>query len=176
MTVLRDGTWSFPVVINNDLFPFPLWRPGFIVVRAQSATDDRDQQLHLHGRGARARRACRRSQNSASVPTGGASRRSRSRSRCSPLGIGALIAFAGAMRRLRCRCARLAADLQPQFAQERVAVRLAAQEVAHEHVAIDDAAALEDLVAVVEARRAIEARPRCSKRVNMSSPNTRDQR
>ena len=37
VTVLRDGTWSFPVVISEDLFPFPLWRPGFIVVRAHSA-------------------------------------------------------------------------------------------------------------------------------------------
>ncbi len=37
VTVLRDGTWSFPVAVNQDLFPFPLYRPGFIVVRAQSA-------------------------------------------------------------------------------------------------------------------------------------------
>lgn len=36
VTVLRDGTWSFPVVINQDLFPFPLWRPGFIIVRAST--------------------------------------------------------------------------------------------------------------------------------------------
>lgn len=38
VTVLRDGTWSFPVVINNELFPFPLWRPGFIVVQATGAS------------------------------------------------------------------------------------------------------------------------------------------
>ena len=38
ITVLRDGTWSFPVAVNNELFPFPLWRPGFIVVRATSGT------------------------------------------------------------------------------------------------------------------------------------------
>lgn len=38
VTVLRDGTWSFPIVVNADLFPFPLYRPGFIVVTAQSAT------------------------------------------------------------------------------------------------------------------------------------------
>jgi hypothetical protein len=38
VTVLRDGTWSFPTVINERLFPFPLWRPGYIVVKAQSAT------------------------------------------------------------------------------------------------------------------------------------------
>lgn len=37
-TVLRDGTWSFPVVITPDLLPFPLWRPGYIVVRAVSPT------------------------------------------------------------------------------------------------------------------------------------------
>lgn len=35
VTVLRDGTWSFPVVINSDLLPFPLWRPGFIVIVAE---------------------------------------------------------------------------------------------------------------------------------------------
>src|SRR4029079_19765683 len=39
VTVLRDGTWSFPTVINNTLFPFPLWRPGYIVVKAQTATN-----------------------------------------------------------------------------------------------------------------------------------------
>jgi hypothetical protein len=36
VTVLRDGTWSFPAVINNELVPFPLWRPGYIVVVAES--------------------------------------------------------------------------------------------------------------------------------------------
>jgi hypothetical protein len=36
VTVLRDGTWSFPAVINNELLPFPLWRPGYIVVVAES--------------------------------------------------------------------------------------------------------------------------------------------
>jgi hypothetical protein len=36
VTVLRDGTWSFPVVVAPDLLPFPLWRPGYIVVRAAS--------------------------------------------------------------------------------------------------------------------------------------------
>jgi hypothetical protein len=35
VTVLRDGTWSFPAVINEQLLPFPLWRPGFIVVEAE---------------------------------------------------------------------------------------------------------------------------------------------
>jgi len=36
-TVLRDGTWSFPIVLSDDLFPFPLdGRPGWIVVQAQS--------------------------------------------------------------------------------------------------------------------------------------------
>ena len=38
VTVLRDGTWSFPVVITPDLLPFPLWRPGYIVIRAVSPT------------------------------------------------------------------------------------------------------------------------------------------
>jgi len=38
VTVLRDGTWSFPMVINQELVPFPLWRPGFIVVKATSPT------------------------------------------------------------------------------------------------------------------------------------------
>ena len=36
VTVLRDGTWSFPVVVNEELFPYPLLRPGYIVVRATS--------------------------------------------------------------------------------------------------------------------------------------------
>ena len=39
VTVLRDGTWSFPIVVNDDLFPFPLGTtPGFIVVQAVSAS------------------------------------------------------------------------------------------------------------------------------------------
>ncbi len=38
VTVLRDGTWSFPIVVNDKLFPFPLWRAGYIVVKAQSRT------------------------------------------------------------------------------------------------------------------------------------------
>jgi hypothetical protein len=37
VTVLRDGTWSFPVVVNDEFFPFPLGEtPGFIVVQAES--------------------------------------------------------------------------------------------------------------------------------------------
>lgn len=36
--VLRDGTWSFPINVNDDLFPFPLGTtPMFIVVQVQSA-------------------------------------------------------------------------------------------------------------------------------------------
>jgi hypothetical protein len=37
VTVLRDGTWSFPVVVNQDVLPFPLWRPGYIAIRARGA-------------------------------------------------------------------------------------------------------------------------------------------
>ena len=38
-TVLRDGSWSFPINVNDDLFPFPLGTtPMFIVVQAQSPT------------------------------------------------------------------------------------------------------------------------------------------
>jgi hypothetical protein len=38
-TVLRDGTWSFPIAVNDDLFPFPLGDdPRYIVVEAESAT------------------------------------------------------------------------------------------------------------------------------------------
>ncbi|MHB8683721.1 MAG: hypothetical protein ACYC9X_05310 [Dehalococcoidia bacterium] len=38
-TVLRDGTWSFPIAVNDQLFPFPLGsEPKFIVVQAQSPT------------------------------------------------------------------------------------------------------------------------------------------
>jgi hypothetical protein len=37
VTVLRDGTWSFPVVVNDDLFSAPFGDvPGYIVVQAQS--------------------------------------------------------------------------------------------------------------------------------------------
>ena len=52
VTVLRDGTWSFPVVISEDLFPFPLWRPGYIVVRATSPskTDTGDFVYTVEGR------------------------------------------------------------------------------------------------------------------------------
>ena len=52
VTVLRDGTWSFPVVINADLFPFPLWRPGYIVVRASSPsrTDTGDFVYTVEGK------------------------------------------------------------------------------------------------------------------------------
>lgn len=39
VTVLRDGTWSFPVNVSNDLLSRPLDDiPGYIVVRAQSPT------------------------------------------------------------------------------------------------------------------------------------------
>lgn len=38
VAALRDGTWSFPVVVNQALFPFPLWRPGYVLVRAQGAS------------------------------------------------------------------------------------------------------------------------------------------
>ncbi len=38
-TVLRDGTWSFPINVNDELFPFPLGPdPRYIVVRATTAT------------------------------------------------------------------------------------------------------------------------------------------
>lgn len=38
-TVLRDGTWSFPIAVNDALFPFPLGSdPKFIVVEASSAS------------------------------------------------------------------------------------------------------------------------------------------
>ena len=38
VTVLRDGTWSFPIVVNDALLGAPLPdQPGFIVVRARSA-------------------------------------------------------------------------------------------------------------------------------------------
>ena len=37
VTVLRDGTWSFPIVVNDELLSTPLGdAPGYIVVQAQS--------------------------------------------------------------------------------------------------------------------------------------------
>lgn len=39
VTVLRDGTWSFPINVSDDLLTRRLdATPGYIVVRAQSAT------------------------------------------------------------------------------------------------------------------------------------------
>jgi hypothetical protein len=39
ITVLRDGTWSFPIAVNDQLFPFPLGsEPQYIIVSAQSAS------------------------------------------------------------------------------------------------------------------------------------------
>jgi hypothetical protein len=37
ITVLRDGTWSFPIVATEDVLGFPFGaEPGFIVVRAEA--------------------------------------------------------------------------------------------------------------------------------------------
>lgn len=37
VTVLRDGTWSFPVVVNEDVLGTPLPAiPGYVIVRAES--------------------------------------------------------------------------------------------------------------------------------------------
>jgi len=37
VTVLRDGTWSFPIVVNDELLAAPIGdAPGYIVVQAQS--------------------------------------------------------------------------------------------------------------------------------------------
>jgi hypothetical protein len=38
ITALRDGSWSFPVVINNEILPFPLWRPGYIAIKVSGST------------------------------------------------------------------------------------------------------------------------------------------
>ncbi len=39
ITVLRDGTWSFPIVVNDALLGAPLPdQPGYIVVRARSSS------------------------------------------------------------------------------------------------------------------------------------------
>jgi hypothetical protein len=39
VTVLRDGSWSFPVTVTDTLFAPPFGgRPGYIVVQAQSPT------------------------------------------------------------------------------------------------------------------------------------------
>lgn len=39
VTVLRDGTWSFPIVVNDALLGRPPGTtPGYIVVRAESGT------------------------------------------------------------------------------------------------------------------------------------------
>ena len=36
VTVLRDGTWSFPIVVREDVLGFPIGPdPGYIIVRAE---------------------------------------------------------------------------------------------------------------------------------------------
>jgi hypothetical protein len=97
VTVLRDGTWSFPTVVNDSLFPFPLWRPGYIVVKAQSATTTAVNSYVYTVEG-RAPAGLPPLAELGSGPAGG--------SAVFPLtlalfaaGAGALIAFAGAMRR-----------------------------------------------------------------------------
>ena len=40
VTVLRDATWSFPIVVTDDVLGFALPdTPGYLVVRAESATN-----------------------------------------------------------------------------------------------------------------------------------------
>ena len=149
VTVLRDGTWSFPTVVNDKLFPFPLWRPGYIVVKAQSA---RTTMVNAYVYTVEGR-----------TPAGlpplanlGSGPNAHTPVFALTLALfaaatGMLVTIAGAMRRASIRVsAALASDarrttdrhplapgLQPQLAEERVGVRLASQELAHQHVAVD---------------------------------------
>lgn len=97
VTVLRDGTWSFPTVVNDNLFPFPLWRPGYIVVKAQSATTTAINSYIYTVEGRAPAGLPPLAELGSGPATGGAT---------FPLtialfaaGAGALIVFAGAMRR-----------------------------------------------------------------------------
>ncbi len=46
-TVLRDGTWSFPISVSDDLLSMPLdGTDGYIVVRAQAASHTASNTFH----------------------------------------------------------------------------------------------------------------------------------
>jgi hypothetical protein len=53
VTVLRDGTWSFPVVLTDQLFGMALATPGYVVVRATSPTQVATNSFILTVGGAR---------------------------------------------------------------------------------------------------------------------------
>lgn len=54
VTVLRDGTWSFPISIAPDLFPFAIGAvPGYIVVRAQAPSHTAINAYVLRANGSR---------------------------------------------------------------------------------------------------------------------------
>jgi hypothetical protein len=151
VTVLRDGTWSFPIVINNEILPFPLWRPGFIVVKAQSATKTSFNSFIYTVEG-RAPLGAPPLANLGAGPEAAPS----------PLLVtvmlffaatGALLAGSGIIRRGTPpkRVLDPASDrlLEADVPQERVHVRLPAEEAPHQLVAVHGAAALENLAAVI---------------------------
>ncbi len=54
VTVLRDGTWSFPISVAADLFPFAIGDiPGYIVVRAQAPSHTAQNAYVLRADGVR---------------------------------------------------------------------------------------------------------------------------
>jgi len=151
LTVLRDGTWSFPISVNDTLLSMPLGAtPGYIVVQATSPTKTATNFYVFTVNGAR--------------PTGA--------DVIAPLGFGptdaspvfaitvalfaaatgALIAFSGASR-WRMAAPGSAAQLlqrQPKFPQERVTVRLATEKRSNQFVAVDRATSLEDRATIRE--------------------------
>lgn len=149
VTVLRDGTWSFPTVVNDKLFPFPLWRPGYIVVEARSATTTM-VNAYIYTVEGRAPAGLPPLANLGSGPAPHVPVFALTLALFAAA-TGMLVTIAGAMRRASIPVSAapasgtrrttdnhpLAPGLQPQLAEERVGVRLASQEFAHQHVAVD---------------------------------------
>lgn len=154
VTVLRDGTWSFPISVNDALLGAPLGTtPGYIVVQAASPTRTATNFYVFTVNGGRPMDADTIAPLGFGPPD------------ASPvlvltlalfgLGTGALVVISGATR-LRLAGAAQLVERQPQLAQKSVAVRFTAQEGSHEFVTINSAAALEDVVPVGESRRSVE--------------------
>ena len=99
VTVLRDGTWSFPIVVNADLFPFPLYRPGYIVVMAHSATKTAVNS-YVYTVDGRAPAALPPLAELGSGPTGSGAATIVGTLALFVAGAGALLAASGAMRRV----------------------------------------------------------------------------
>lgn len=152
VTVLADGTWSFPVSVNDMFLGMPLGsEPGFIVVRAESASHTAQSAFVFTVDGRRPAGA------DTIAPLGfgpaGAARGSAIGALLFAAGSGTLLIVSGASRRAH---EQSGLDFQAQLAQECIAVRFPAEEVTHELVTIDGPTAFEDLAPILRPRVAVE--------------------